>query len=544
MKNRDLEPFNKTFALTALSIDLFSEELEDLLTQTGVERQNRLRIRLSLEEALLRLRDRFGEEQRVGMSVRNSVGRVTITLETEGDAYNPLSSEDVELEDWSSSLLTAVGLSPRYSYAGRKNTLRLVLPKPPMNPLLKFLIAVVGGMLIGFLRGVVPAGIPGGYAVTFLLDNAFDLWLRILQLIAGPVIFFMVTTTVLNTRKLNEMGGNRRSLTVRYLVLSIVIAGVSLIAAVLCFAHAFAETGNFSGEVTSALTQLLDLVPADIVTPFVTADTPQLLIMALAVGKALNVIGQQAGTLRKFIRQVNMAGLLLTESVSRLMPFFTCILVGVQVWDRGMLIFSGLWKCAVLFLFLTVFFMTAVLLYVSRREKVPFSVLIKKISKPFLMTIRSGSLDASFGQAEMGSVQELGIEKRFARLGMTYGLLLYMPASAAATITFTVYAAVTYGAAITPLWCVLTVVYSVVMFVATPPVPGANVLAYVAIFGSVGISKAAIVPAMVFDLLSGVLATAANETLLQLDMILQAERLGLLDKEKLQKINKGRGVST
>ncbi len=70
---------------------------------------------------------------------------------------------------------------------------------------------------------------------------------------------------------------------------------------------------------------------------------------------------------------------------------------------------------------------------------------------------------------------------------------------------------------------------------ATPPVPGANLLAYIIIFGQLGIPGKALIDAMIFDILFGIFASAANQTVLQMDLIIQADKIGLLDLKKLRK---------
>jgi hypothetical protein len=44
-----------------------------------------------------------------------------------------------------------------------------------------------------------------------------------------------------------------------------------------------------------------------------------------------------------------------------------------------------------------------------------------------------------------------------------------------------------------------------------------------------------LISAMVFDILFGIFASAANQTMLQLDLIRQADQIGLLDKECLRR---------
>ena len=49
--------FRQTYALDGAGIDRLSEEIDSRLETIRLERENRLRIRLSMEEALLRMRD-------------------------------------------------------------------------------------------------------------------------------------------------------------------------------------------------------------------------------------------------------------------------------------------------------------------------------------------------------------------------------------------------------------------------------------------------------------------------------------------------------
>ena len=70
---------------------------------------------------------------------------------------------------------------------------------------------------------------------------------------------------------------------------------------------------------------------------------------------------------------------------------------------------------------------------------------------------------------------------------------------------------------------------------ASPPVPGANLLAYAAMFSWFGIPNDAFLDAMLFDIVFGFLASAQNITMLQMETALQARRLGLLDTEILRR---------
>ena len=89
-----------------------------------------------------------------------------------------------------------------------------------MNPVIKLVFAILTGGLFGIIGlKLIPFETRFGI-ISVVLEPFFDAWVRLLNALAGPVIFFMVMTTMLNTQKITEKGGNRRLMFVRYFLLS------------------------------------------------------------------------------------------------------------------------------------------------------------------------------------------------------------------------------------------------------------------------------------------------------------------------------------
>ena len=161
-------------------------------------------------------------------------------------------------------------------------------------------------------------------------------------------------------------------------------------------------------------------------------------------------------------------------------------------------------------------------------------MLIRKVRAPFIKTIRYGSLDASYGLA-VQACSKMGIERRFTNVAMPQGLVLYMPVNVIGTLIFTMYAADHFNVTVTPIWFGAAIILAIVLFVATPPVPGANLLAYIAIFAQLGIGSDALIDAMIFDIVFGIFASAGNQLLLQMELLHQSDKLGFLNKALLRK---------
>ena len=108
-----------------------------------------------------------------------------------------------------------------------------------------------------------------------------------------------------------------------------------------------------------------------------------------------------------------------------------------------------------------------------------------------------------------------------------------MPSSIIGMLSFVIFAALRSGIGITPVWILNAIVFALILLVAAPPIPGVNLLSYVVIVGHLGIGKEYVIVAILFDILFGAFGSAANQMMLQLDMLFQAEHMGLLDRKVL-----------
>ncbi len=527
--------FRKNYPLDIFGIDQFIEELEAEMIQLDIERQNRLRIRLSLEESLLRFRDRFGDEEIFEAAIIRNFGHPAIQITLVQDIFNPLSKEQSEFNDWSGSVLISAGLNPQFSYSKGVNMLRIVLPAKRLNPVLKIAIAIAVGILTGVVIAAALPNVMQGHVAEYFFQPLFHAWSRVLLAVSGPVIFFMVASTLLNMRSISEQGGDSRIVVARYFLFSLIAAVSTAALAQIIFTPEI-KGEEMSGIKASGIFEsfLNRIIPENVVSPLIEANTPQILVMAFVLGTALLVIGERAKPLIILTTQCNLVGMLLAEWISRLVPYVVATLICYQILNGHTRLLIGVWKPFLLALGTSTVCLIATILIVSARKSVSSKVLIQKIKAPFIKTIRAGSLDASYGLA-VHSCSKMGIEAHFTNVSMPQGLVLYMPVNVIGTLIFTMYAADHFNVTVTPMWFGAAIILAIVLFVATPPVPGANLLAYIAIFSQLGIGSEALIDAMIFDIVFGIFAAAGNQLLLQMELLHQSDKLGLLNKTLLRK---------
>ena len=76
---------------------------------------------------------------------------------------------------------------------------------------------------------------------------------------------------------------------------------------------------------------------------------------------------------------------------------------------------------------------------------------------------------------------------------------------------------------------------AVALQAASPPVSGVNLLAYAAIFSKMGIPEEALILAMIVDVLFCFISAAVDQTMLEYDLVIEADKSGQLNKTVLKK---------
>ena len=539
MAVRKYENFSGEYILNGESIDLMAAKVEEFLYSLGMDRANVLGIRLSMEEALLRWYDHFsakGEEPKVSFYSGKTFFRPVINIELKGEEVDPLQSADSELDagDWIGTVMANIGLSPRYNYIKGVNVLHLRLERPHINPGVRLLLGIVAGLLLGFIaKGVLPTeGI--ALLTTSFFEPVQAVFFRLLKATAGPVIFFTVLTAICGIGNATLMNKSGKRLIGRFILSSTVMTVVFAIIMQLLIRADFTNS-PVRHTVISLFEAFLGFVPGDVVSPFLNTDSPQLIILAIIIGNALLILGNQADRLVKIANQANSVGLLVAEWISRIIPVFVAILLAFRILDGTIVRFRTIWIPLLTFhVFMAIYFVIK-LVITSRRHEVSPKKVWEKIKPSFLIAFKNASVDAAFGENRLCCERKLGISGKLADYGLPLGLVIYMPVSTVSLMASTLYAVKCYNITISTLWLIMAVILVVALQAASPPVSGVDTLAYVAIFSRLGIPSEALIMAIICDIIFCFASSALNQAMLQLDLIGEASRLNSLDTNVLRR---------
>ncbi|MBQ9001868.1 MAG: cation:dicarboxylase symporter family transporter [Eggerthellaceae bacterium] len=526
---------SKTFELSPTNIDGASDWFVEIQEKAGIEKQDRLRARLLLEEALLNLQEHFGKQQEVTAFFEKRRQRFRLRLVTHGDRFNPLKSSQEEADAYTQSLFSVIDMRAQYSYSMGTNIVRIPLPRRTSNPAIKIIIAIVAGLIIGLLGNLLIPDAAQEVITGTVIEPLGNAWVRLLQLISGPVIFFTALAAALGTKRISDYGGSRFTSVARYFAVGAIMVVFAMIASIPFLAGGITISDADQSVISSSLDTVLQIIPNNVLEPFNSANTPQLLLVAIFTGYALASMDDRVADVKSLMQQLNLVGLTIARRICDLVPYFVGLLLCLRIWTHKTELLSAIWEPLVASVVLSLIAFAGYLCFIGIRLRVSPVLLARKLKGPFLKTLRQGVIDFGAVDELAGRCHDdLGIDREFAKAALPQGLILFMPTSGIGIWMFVIFAAQVQQLPIDQIWILAAAALAVVLAVATPPVTGANLLTFVVAFSFLGISTDFILDAMVFDVLFNALCMAVDQAILQVETALQAKRLGFLDEDRLR----------
>ena len=527
----------EVYSLKGKDIDRISEKIQEFLRKLDMESKNITRIRLSMEDILLDMRERFGEDVSCILIMGKQWGQPFIRMEVQGERFNPLEHEaQAEYGDWSRRLLINMGLKPLYLYKSGKNQILLKLHKKQINPVLKLVLAVVLAIALGILGRMMPADMRTFWGEG-ILTPVFDSFLGALSTVAGPMIFLSVAWGIYSIGDTATLGVIGKKMMLRFTGATFLLTAVSVVMSLPFFKVNMSVENMDGSQLGSVFQMLLDIIPENIVQPFAEGNSMQIIVIAAAVGIAMLILGEQTVGAAKLVEQADYIVQYIMEFISSIVPFFIFVSLLQMMLSDSLAQIAGAWKPIAVYVLLILVLLAGVLLYVSLKERINFILLVRKLFPTFLIALTTASSSAAFGTNMSCCEEKLGINSRIANFGLPLGIVMYMPGSAVNFLVVGMYMAESYQTEINLSWMLTAILLSGILAIATPPIPGGGLTCYTVMFLQLGIPEEALALTMTLDLIFDFMATAASQTFLQAELILQADKLELLNRNVLQESN-------
>ena len=533
-RKRSLQ-YETNYELDNASIDKASLRVQKFLSSLKVDKNSILRVRLSVEEVLLRWAEHFPAHTQFRLELGRHWNRPFVLLKLPGEEFDPISDRGDEKDLWAADLLNSLGLSPVYKYISCCNVVQFPVKKPQQNPGITLLLYTLIGAFLGIAFDMAfPIDLQLLITNT-VLTPLQDAFIRMLNAVSAPVMFLSVLTAVCGVGSTAVSGRIGKHLVTRFLFYSTMLTIVTMFLSQPFFRVPGGEAALTQREVSGVLDFFLDVIPGDILSPFIQGDFTQLIIVALILGNAFLIAGPKAQALSSLVDEAYTVGLLVAEWIGDLSPGFVALLIILGIQKDTIHMLLGIWKPILL---VSLFAMLALFLKMLRASllfRVPVRTLCLKMKESFILSLRTFSIETPYSASQECCEKKLGISSQLTSYSLPIGLICFMPVSTFASTILTLYAAECYDVPVSFVWMIMALFLAVTLGAAGPPTAGIGILTYTVMFSKLGIPTQALTLVLAGDILMGFVIYPVNQALLQLELVFEADKLDVLNHKILRK---------
>ncbi len=514
-------------------MDEAARTVQTWLAEAGAKHKDVLRIRLTVEELLEKVLAQGEDGLQAELSFSRWVGAGLLRIRYGGAPFDPTQSGESEMEDLSSSIMARIGLRPVWRKRGDGSELLFRIPLPGLRPEYVMLGCIVLALGAGLAGGWLPEGVKAGateYGLAFLADG----FLNLLNTFVGLMLFLSIVTGICGVGSASSFGRMGKLMLSRFIALSFLISGLLVIAARFLF-HIAGDAGSGASQVHSILQMVFGILPTNPVRPFLEGNNLQIVFMGVFVGVIFLVTENEDGLLRRIMSRALDVVMKCVSVVCMFLPLYIFASLVMQIWESGAGMFLALWKPLTVCAGCTLAVMGCYLAIVCVKLKVKPGVLLLKLLPDYLIGLSTASSSAAFASALETNDEKLGIAPFFSRTAVPIGTML---SEGVCSLLYTItcmYVAERYGVSADFAWWITLWIAGTLLAMATPPVAGGGVSCLSIMLLQLHLPAEGLAVGVALVMLLDFLCTGAHIFVLHLELTLQADRLGLLNRETLQR---------
>ena len=299
-------------------------------------------------ESIVMLLDDYAASIGKGAKVRYRIWRslvnVEIWIQIPGAPFDPF-TEGFNAQKRSYDEIFSRNLGsggPRLSYKYRLRTNSILISVPLAEKSKKLIKdptvwGVILGLAFGFLLRLLPRDV-SGFITNELASPLQNITLRLISGVMGPVIFFSLLSSTISLSGINILTGLGFRLIRRFLLIILFLIAVSVLVSGLIFMNFGAGGSEFT--ISHLFSMLFDIIPTNLIDPFLKNHTAQLVILGLLTGAGLLLLNDGVDELKQIIGQINkwiMSVMRIVLLVMPALPFFSITITLAEGKEKALL---------------------------------------------------------------------------------------------------------------------------------------------------------------------------------------------------------------
>lgn len=526
--------------------------VSQILENHRVDRKERLKAILVVEEAISSLISHAKNETTIKIAVKYFAGKISIEIMSEGEKYSIAntvkkvapSAETIESgeiqEVISSVLLKAYANDLRYCHKAGKNYVRMTMYRSNHLPLIKTVSALALAIICGVILLVINNTTLNQTLCHYILVPIKTMFLNSLKAIVAPVVFFSIVTCISSFSNLSELGRVGGKIMLTYLFTTFIAVNVGLMSfftvqpgrpiSNLPTAESVEEVESSLAEVL--LNSLVGMVPDNFLKPFFESNMLQLIFLAILCGVAIGMIGEYSAPLKNLIGACNEMFLKITTIIMTFMPLAIFCSITTLILTMGIETLISIIGIVIAFLFGIACMMIIyclLLLIMGRLNPITF---LKKYFPSMLQVFSIAASTPSIPINMKACENQLGIDKRVYSFSIPLGATVNMDGTCIVLAVQTLALAKMYGVYVPPT-ALITFALSIIVFsIGAPGVPGSLIIIMTALLTQLQVPTEAVEIVMSLGPLLGMFLAASNCLGDVIVTIIVAKSEGLIDMKK------------
>lgn len=522
----------------------------DGLKETDVDSEHAIKAQLLAEEMIVPLiENNAAKGGDIRVQIKKTLGEISINISAKGEEYDFVGGDeslsdavgDAEVQDVIRSIiLRAHGENLKYSYKNGINSVRIIAGKAGVSTVKLTLGALAAGLLFGlFIKLALPAAVCAGIC-EYMLSPVSTMFMNALKIIIAPVVFFSIVSCISGFSDMSELGRIGAKVMGMYLLTTVIAVVMSFIVTTLLSPGTFgaalsmANTGtvDINGDVdTSLLSTIINIVPDNLLKPFVEADTLQLIFLAVLIGAAVGRIGKYTPVLTELFEACNSLFLTITTMIAKLIPLAVFCSISMMIVNMGgssLLMMLGYFLTNVFEIFIMLAVYGVLVSVLGRLSPLTF---YRKMRESMLTSFTLGSSSAAMPVNLRTCTDKLGVSPKVCNFSIPLGATINMDGTCISLVLAGLYLAKMYGISVSPSAFAPLALTIILLSLGCPGVPGAGLVCLGIVLNQLGVPISAMGLVLAIDPVLDLFDTMSNTTGDVACAVISAHSEGLLDEE-------------
>ena len=523
--------------------------IEEALKSFRVKKRDLLEALLISEETLLLLSEHAPENAGIKVTITRWMGVPRIRLAVPGspvmlDEHLGTVSIDQLGEETENAIrsvmLRSYADSIKYRHRRSENILTIVPGIPERILATRTVAAIILSFLTALLlRQMAPDTVVQWISIN-LLDPVESLFISALMCITAPAVFVSITCAMFRFEGFSELELSGKTVVVTYLLTSVTAAiiGVAIFQLFLPgeVGVLTLQAGSGPAEVFSLMSILRSLIPPNVVEPFISVNSLQLMVVAMTIGTALTMSGKRVRHLKVLLEEMDVLCGKVSSMVMYVIPVVVYCSTANALLNSRAEVLSAIVELiptliaggAALFVLYCL-----ILVFAARLNPLPF---LKKYVPAMKSVFLKGSSIAAIPMNMRISRRQLGVPKSICAFSIPLGATINMDGNCICLTIISLFFARICDVAFGTNEIVLLLLLVLILSLGAPIAPGSLILCLVTLLTQMGIDISVISLVIgisfILEMLLGMVNSVGNVVV----ALLVARKEGSLDLDTYRRI--------